>query len=682
MALIDDIHPTLVLVNPDGTPTDIFLRILQDRGEVQKNDADALAEIIAKKIIAGAGLNGGGTLGDPGDITLSADVQAILNSITTTHGAVLYRGTSAWAALAPGTDGQVLGTKGAGVDPEWIDQTGGGGGGGSDWELIDTWTHSTNVSSVEFLNLGDYSEICVLARGWTHSTNAQRIVQVSSDNGATWDQDANNYPISPEDGNEAVPGIGGWFPSTTNTSAARGFVLNIQNFNKPEIKWQINPSRAAYRFYTNPVALNAIRCVGVASNSLTGNLTGGSIWVFGKKPASGGSAAFSGARLEFTSGQSIPASTTTQLNFDTVVFDDGSYTNGIDFNKFVIPAGVNRVIVTAGFGFNAADGSRHIEFFIRVNSDNIAYSRYNVDNWGGGNITSGPIEVSEGDEIAAYVWTTRAGTTRADARSFLTLQDVSIGITPPPPDTAEIVALAESLTSGLVLDFTDFSSLFQDTAGTTPVTSAGDPVALAKDLTTNGFDFSQGTSANRPVAATADSVNCVDFDGTDDVLMGSHCFYDDGAMTVTMLVRGNNLSDRRLYAEGSTSSNTPIYQPLGNHSSSPYSAVVAFLRSDNNNTKFSQNSIPAAGAFDNTWHVVTFKDTGTQAFMRVDGGAWSSTSYTRSTTTLNRFALGALFRSSASNWFDGQVARCFFAGEALSDGDLAKVEAWAADAAS
>lgn len=46
-------------------------------------------------------------------------VQTLLDGISSTRGTVLYRGASAWSALASGTAGQVLTTGGAGADPSW-----------------------------------------------------------------------------------------------------------------------------------------------------------------------------------------------------------------------------------------------------------------------------------------------------------------------------------------------------------------------------------------------------------------------------------------------------------------------------------------------------------------------------------------------------------------------------------
>ncbi|MEK6591544.1 MAG: hypothetical protein AABZ67_00545 [Pseudomonadota bacterium] len=46
--------------------------------------------------------------------------------ITTTQGAVIYRDASTWTALAPGTNGQVLTTAGAGANPSWTTAAGSG----------------------------------------------------------------------------------------------------------------------------------------------------------------------------------------------------------------------------------------------------------------------------------------------------------------------------------------------------------------------------------------------------------------------------------------------------------------------------------------------------------------------------------------------------------------------------
>jgi len=62
-----------------------------------------------------------------GTLTPALDVLALLDTVSSTQGTILYRGASTWSALAPGTVGQFLETLGASADPAWADLSGGGG---------------------------------------------------------------------------------------------------------------------------------------------------------------------------------------------------------------------------------------------------------------------------------------------------------------------------------------------------------------------------------------------------------------------------------------------------------------------------------------------------------------------------------------------------------------------------
>jgi hypothetical protein len=62
-----------------------------------------------------------------GSATPLANSQtALLDTIASTQGDILYRNASAWVALAPGTNGQVLTTAGAAANPSWTTVTGTG----------------------------------------------------------------------------------------------------------------------------------------------------------------------------------------------------------------------------------------------------------------------------------------------------------------------------------------------------------------------------------------------------------------------------------------------------------------------------------------------------------------------------------------------------------------------------
>lgn len=59
-------------------------------------------------------------------VTEEVTISQILDWISSTQGAILYRGASAWAALGPGTSGQLLSTNGAAANPSWITASGTG----------------------------------------------------------------------------------------------------------------------------------------------------------------------------------------------------------------------------------------------------------------------------------------------------------------------------------------------------------------------------------------------------------------------------------------------------------------------------------------------------------------------------------------------------------------------------
>lgn len=69
-------------------------------------------------------------------------------------------------------------------------------------------------------------------------------------------------------------------------------------------------------------------------------------------------------------------------------------------------------------------------------------------------------------------------------------------------------------------DFSDVSSLFQDSAKTTPVTADGQVIGAANDLSSNGDDVLQPTAARKPLYKVniKNGLSVAQFDGSDDWL--------------------------------------------------------------------------------------------------------------------------------------------------------------------
>lgn len=74
---------------------------------------------------------------------------------------------------------------------------------------------------------------------------------------------------------------------------------------------------------------------------------------------------------------------------------------------------------------------------------------------------------------------------------------------------------------GIWLDPSDFTTMFQDSAGTTPVTADGQPVGLILDKSGNGNHASQATAAARPLYKTDGTYHWLQFDGVDDSIVSS-----------------------------------------------------------------------------------------------------------------------------------------------------------------
>lgn len=154
------------IVDKNGNPTDYFTRWAQKR-QLDIGTSITLADLAdylaAHKLIPGTGiqLTPDGNIAD--GVTIHADAQAILDEITATRGAVIYRGLLGWSALLPGTAGYVLSTNGTGADPTWVAQSGGGSSA--------PWWFNPPLASSFTLASGDSNSLSL-----TNDTNAGLII--------------------------------------------------------------------------------------------------------------------------------------------------------------------------------------------------------------------------------------------------------------------------------------------------------------------------------------------------------------------------------------------------------------------------------------------------------------------------------------------------------------------------
>ncbi len=99
--------------------------------------------------------------------SIAGGASALLDTLGSTQGDVLYRGASAWTVLAPGTSGQVLTTQGAAANPHWA--AGGGGGAGV---TVTQKTGDYTVLSTDPGNLYEWEDSAAVAITLPQSTGA------------------------------------------------------------------------------------------------------------------------------------------------------------------------------------------------------------------------------------------------------------------------------------------------------------------------------------------------------------------------------------------------------------------------------------------------------------------------------------------------------------------------------
>jgi len=108
-------NPTWTTVSGTGTVTNIATGTGLTGGPITATGTISFASIADGNVLAN--VSGGSAA------PIANTPSAVLDVIGAVQGDVLYRGVSAWLALAPGASGQVLATQGAGATPHWVTQT-------------------------------------------------------------------------------------------------------------------------------------------------------------------------------------------------------------------------------------------------------------------------------------------------------------------------------------------------------------------------------------------------------------------------------------------------------------------------------------------------------------------------------------------------------------------------------
>lgn len=165
----------------------------------------------------------------------------------------------------------------------WSVPAGGGGGGGGNWTLLESWVQSVdgNVATVE-ADITDVGEVLVMFDKVSASSSGWRCAQLSNDGGTTWfhtDGDYTNMNTSGIESNENA-----LYSHSTASTGARSGALFIHGGNITDmVVTCVSPVRTLMEYLRGARGpVNRVRAMNNNGGNITGNMTGGSVFILGR----------------------------------------------------------------------------------------------------------------------------------------------------------------------------------------------------------------------------------------------------------------------------------------------------------------------------------------------------------------------------------------------------------------
>ena len=207
-------------------------------------------------------------------------------------------------------------------------------------------------------------------------------------------------------------------------------------------------------------------------------------------------------------------------------------------------------------------------------------------------------------------------------------------------------------------DPSDLSTMFQDAAGTTPVTAAGQPVGLILDKSGNGHHASQTTSTARPLFQIDGSGHGhLVFDGVDDYLSTSA--FTTVPQPITYFVGVN-----------------PTTKPLVGHITDGSATGREFIIFGNSTVEVNAGTTQAAGDyFAATSQINTMVFNGALSAWNRNGGSF--TTINPGTQGIDRLFIGANYLGG--NTLKGNLYQLIFGAAVYGAPTILEAETWVAE---
>lgn len=236
------------------------------------------------------------------------------------------------------------------------------------------------------------------------------------------------------------------------------------------------------------------------------------------------------------------------------------------------------------------------------------------------------------------------------------------------------IDLFSSGEQGVWYDPSDFSTMFQDSAGTTPVTAVGQPVGKILDKSGRGNHASQSTTTSRPILGQeASGQYYLAFDGADDWLQtGNINFSATDKMSVFAGIRSLSNSTAKTICELSANINT--------NNVSFYLISSAYAVGDM--TYSSKGSTVAAAKLSSFTAPITAvlsgisSISGDTCLLRKDGAQVATDSSDQGTGNYGTYPLYIGRRGGTTLPFTGRIYSLIVRGDLTSSPRLEQTEAW------
>src|SRR5688572_7295534 len=171
-------------------------------------------------------------------------------------------------------------------------------------------------------------------------------------------------------------------------------------------------------------------------------------------------------------------------------------------------------------------------------------------------------------------------------------------------------------------------------AGAFVTVAASLQAGLVSHWTLNGDLLDSGPAGNHGSFVTGTPVfgdgfdgtagGAVTFNGTSDLISAAYTsglpISAQSAFSVAMWVKGPIQLDKRVFSEGSSASNAPLFNIGTDSTAAPNTAgrVDILIRNDANSSIVNHRK-SARIAFDNTWHHIAYTDDNGKAIVYIDG---------------------------------------------------------------